>query len=88
MDTQAAFEMICAAVEEHPRRRLVDRGIDDQHFGNFFVAFTEEGQERSVVNDRGFVFVTVDLTGAGDAITTVPSLYDADAESLLSELGL
>ncbi len=88
MDTQLAYAMIYAAVEGHSRRRLVDRRFDDQHFGNFFVAFVEDGHERCVVNDRGFVFVTGDLHGTGDAIATVPSLYDVEVDTVLAKLGL
>ena len=88
MDTKLAFEMICAAVEQHPRRRLKGQRIDEPQFGNFFVAFIEDGRERCVVNDRGLVIVTGDLDGAGNALATVPSLYDVMADSLLSELGL
>ena len=88
MDTQVAYEMICAAVEKHPHRHFVGRSIDEQHFGNFFVSFTQDGDERSVVNDRGFVYVTGDLTGTGEALATIPSLYKAEEQALLMELGL
>jgi len=65
---------------------LEARRIDEQHFGNFFVSFFENGQERCIVNDRGCVFVTGDLDGTGEAMATVPSLYEVEADTLLSQL--
>lgn len=88
MDTRVAYAIICAAVERNPHRRLISRNLDEQHFGNFFVSFTQDGEERCVVNDRGFVYVTGDLNGSGEALTTISSLYEAEAHSLLMELCL
>jgi hypothetical protein len=88
MDTQVAYTMICLAVEQHPQRCLLSRSFDEQHFGNFFVSFTQDGEVRSVVNDKGFLYVTGDLEGKGEALATVPSLYETEPHSLLMKLCL
>lgn len=88
MDTQDAYAMICAAVENHPHRRLLGRNFDEEHFGNFVVSFMQCGDERSVVNDRGSVYVTGDCDGTGEALATIPLLYEVEKHSLLAKLGL
>ena len=88
MNTQAAYAMIYSAVEQHPKRRLLSCTVEDQHFGSFLINFTQDGEERPVVNDRGFVCVTGGLEGTGKTLATVSSLYEADSHSLLTGLRL
>ena len=88
MEARSAYELVCEAVEAHPRRRLVNAFFDEEHFGSFLVSFEEDGEERCVVNDRGFLFLTADLNGSGDSIATVTSLKEVDREALLKGLKL
>jgi hypothetical protein len=88
MEAKRAYEMVCETVEAHPRRRLVDAFFDEERFGSFLVSFEEGGEERCVVNDRGFLFLSADLDGSGDSIATVTSLEDVDRKALLKGLNL
>jgi hypothetical protein len=88
MNSREAYDVICDAVEGDAAKRVVDKFYDDDNFGSFVVSFEEDGSRRSVVNDRGFVFLADGLDGSGNSTATVPSLYDVDAERLLSSLNL
>jgi hypothetical protein len=87
-EARRAYASICQAVARHPRRRPISSDFDEEHFGNFLVSFEEDGQERCVVNDRGFVMITPDLDGRGAPIATVPSLYGVERERLIEALKL
>ena len=88
MEAREAYEVIRDAVEADPRRRIVDSFFDDQNFGCFIISFEEDAKARSIVNDRGFVWVAEGFDGSGASITTVPSLNDADGPSLVEGLNL
>jgi hypothetical protein len=52
------------------------------------VSFEDGYETRCVVNDRGFVFITEDRSGTGEAIMTFPSFRDEDLCLLLQALNL
>jgi hypothetical protein len=88
MEAREAYEVIRDAVEANPRRRIVDSFFDDQNFGSFIISFEEDAEARSIVNDRGFVWVAEGFDGSGASRATVPSLNDADGSSLVEGLNL
>ena len=88
MESREAYEAILAAIEADPSKRIVSRRFEEQHFGSFAVSFYTSSEARCVVNDRGLVFVTNDLDGAGEATATVPSMRDQQPQGLLQALNL
>jgi hypothetical protein len=88
MKSREAFQVICRAVERGAARRIVEKFYDEQHFGSFVVSFEENGEPRSIVNDRGFVFLTHEFDGSGNSVATIPSLSEVDAQRLTDALNL
>jgi hypothetical protein len=88
MEPRETYDAVCGAIEANPRARLVAHRIDEQHFGSFSVSFEDGYETRCVVNDRGFVFITEDRSGTGEAIMTFPSFRDEDLCLLLQALNL
>ncbi|WP_426265605.1 hypothetical protein [Sphingomonas sp. LHG3443-2] len=88
MEAKEAYEAIVADIEADPSKRILSRRFEEQAFGSFAVSFKSGSDARCVINDRGFVFVTDDVEGIGEATPTVPSLHDHEPGSLLQALKL
>ena len=84
MKSKAAYDAIRNAVEADTSKRMIESHYDEQNFGNFVIAFEENGERKTVVNERGFVTASAGL----DCIATVPSLHDADEQTLLRQLAI
>ena len=83
MDTKKAYETIRQALDADPRKRVVDSIYDEINFGNFWISFEADGQPRSVVNDRDELVLCRDLRGTVDCVTILPSLREADEQTVV-----
>jgi len=88
MGSKEAYDTIRRALASNPRTSIVDCIYDDAAFGNFVIAFEVEGRPRSVVNDRGELTLCSDLAGTRKCATVLPSIADADEQTLVEALNL
>ena len=87
MRTREAFDAIENAIALNPRMQIVRRHYDAENFGNFHIAFREEGKPRSIVNDR-FELVHCDDLDGHNCKTVLPSFQYVDETTILQKLGL
>jgi hypothetical protein len=88
MDSRDAFDAIQRALEADPRREMQASRYEAALFGNFVISFEEDGQSRSIVNDRGELMICAGPDGEGTCRTLLPSLAQADEQTVLRALGL
>jgi hypothetical protein len=86
MQTKAAFEAIQRALSKNPRRRVVRSSFDERVFGNFVIAFVEDGQPASLVNDRGQLLLYRGLEADEYRLTLLENLYEADEATVIEAL--
>jgi hypothetical protein len=86
-EPREAFDAIRQAIARDPRKELVDSRYEEKVFGNFIIAFRDEGQPRSIVNDR-FELVVCDNLEGDDCRTILRSIREADEGTILQVLGL
>jgi len=86
MGAEDTYDAICKAFEGDVRIRVLRAYLDELAFGNFIIAFQLNGQPKSIVNDRGQLFLHDNLSGAGAGTEVVRSLYNADEDTLLQTL--
>ncbi len=64
MDNRKAFDIIHRKIEANPRKSIVDSFFDESAFGNFWIAYEEDNERLSVVNDRGQLILCDGPAGA------------------------
>ena len=65
MESREAFAAIERKLRADPRKNVVEAFYDAQAFGNFSVSYEERGEQLSVVNDRGQLFLYDGAAGGG-----------------------
>jgi len=83
METKAAFEAIQRALLNDPRKSIVRSSFDETMFGNFVIAFVEDGQAASLVNDRGQLLLYDGLDADEYRRTLLNDLYEADEAAVI-----
>lgn len=86
MLTQESYEAIIEFLAQQGGIRLKDHRFDDKNFGNFIISFINQDRERSLVCDRGELFLCNGLSGAQDCVMILPSLFDVSKTILLEAL--
>ena len=87
MGPREAFESIRDAIASDPEKEIVDSRYWEEIFGNFIIAFREDGSPRSIVNDRFELVVSENLEG-DNGKTVLRSIREADEDTILRSLGL
>jgi hypothetical protein len=87
MEARAAFIAIKRALSDDSRKEVVSSSYDEEAFGNFIIAFRDEGRQRSIVNDRFELVISDNLNGA-DGRTVLASIREADERTILRALQL
>jgi len=88
MKSKDAYDAICAAIKADPRKHLVSSDYSNDHFGNFVIAYEENGVPRSVINDRLKLALCDDLDGTENCRIVLQSLQSANEATTLSAIGL
>ena len=88
MKSKDAYDAICAAIKADPRKHLVSSDYSNEHFGNFVIAYEENGAPKSVINDRLQLALCDDLDGIENCRIVLHSLQGADEATTLSTIGL
>ena len=88
MTSEDAYNFLCETIKRGRTNNLVDCCFDAPNFGNFVIAFTRETAERSIVCDRGQIFLCSDLSGTKNCRLAVPSLHEVMKPALLEALQL
>lgn len=65
---------------------ILDRLHDPETFGNFVVGFTEYEVEKSIICDRGEIYLCDGLNGNSNCVLVIPSIYDIDKADLIAAL--
>jgi len=83
-----AFDAIQAAIAADAGKRMVDARYWPEVFGNFIVAFEEDGRPKSIVCDRFELVVCEDLQGERGCRTVLRSVRETEPSEVLKTLGL
>jgi hypothetical protein len=83
-----AFDAIQTAVAADNRKRLVNAQYWPEIFGNFIVAFEEEGRPKSIVCDRFELVACEDPSGDEGCRTVLRSIRNAEPAEVLKALDL
>jgi|KBSSwiS6_1023812.scaffolds.fasta_scaffold58882_2 hypothetical protein len=80
MNPEEAYDAIRRVISADPQKRIVDSSFDAMSFGNFWVTFDDNGQRKSIVNDRGELVL--------DGQTAMLSMYEVDEPTIMRALRL
>jgi hypothetical protein len=78
METKAAYEAIQRTLSADARKSVVHSSYDEEMFGNFVIAFLDDGRPSSLVNDRGQLLLYDGLDAEEYRRTLLDDLYGAD----------
>ena len=88
MTPKDAFDVLVTVLGREPGNRVIESTYDDHNFGNFFISYTHQEIEHSVVCDRGELALCDGLLGTKNCRTIFPALRSVDEQMILGRLGL
>ncbi len=86
MITEEAYNTIINVLTSHSGVKILSKLYDADTFGNFIIAFTYHEKDRSIICDRGQIFICNDLLGRKDCKTIISSLSEVSKEIVISAL--
>lgn len=86
MDSHQAFDLTISAIRDNIGGEITGTRFSETSFGSFYVSFSVSGLDRSILNDRGQLFICEQPRGEGDCNLLFNDLRTVGEQELVSML--
>lgn len=86
MKSEEAYNLIVSYLERQNHIAIEHNSFDPHAFGNFIIGFRVYNEDRSMICDRGQIFLCEDLKGNHNCSMIISSIYESTDNSLVKIL--